>query len=129
MVMKSAGMAGVNPSNPKLTALLEAGITVPELVAAAADAVAKGKPFAYALASADRRKGILFAPANLVPRRWQGPIVLVVHDTFCEHYDAGISRMARLRFRSRYRRSALRADLILVPSESTASDVRQFYLL
>lgn len=56
MAMKAAGMAGVNPSNPKLTALLEAGITVPELVAAAADAVAKGKPFAYALASAEGRR-------------------------------------------------------------------------
>ena len=56
-------MAGVNPSNPKLTALLEAGITVDELVAAAADAVAKGKPFAYALASAEgRRRDAATAP-------------------------------------------------------------------
>lgn len=63
MAMKAAGMAGVNPSNPKLTALLEAGITVPELVAAAADAVAKGKPFAYALASAEgRRRDAATAP-------------------------------------------------------------------
>jgi uncharacterized protein YdaU (DUF1376 family) len=63
MAMKAAGMAGVNPSNPKLTALLEAGITVPELVAAAADAVSKGKPFAYALASAEgRRRDAATAP-------------------------------------------------------------------
>lgn len=63
MAMKSVGMAGVNPSNPKLTALLEAGITVAELVAAAADAVAKGKPFAYALASAEgRRRDAATAP-------------------------------------------------------------------
>ena len=63
MAMKAAGMAGVNPSHPKLTALLEAGITVPELVAAAADAVAKGKPFAYALASAEgRRRDAATAP-------------------------------------------------------------------
>ena len=63
MAMKTAGMAGVNPSHPKLTALLEAGITVPELVAAAADAVAKGKPFAYALASAEgRRRDAATAP-------------------------------------------------------------------
>ena len=63
MAMKSVGMAGVNPSNPKLTALLEAGITVDELVAAAADAVAKGKPFAYALASAEgRRRDAATAP-------------------------------------------------------------------
>ena len=63
MAMKAAGMAVVNPSHPKLTALLEAGITVPELVAAAADAVAKGKPFAYALASAEgRRRDAATAP-------------------------------------------------------------------
>lgn len=63
IAMKAVGMAGVNPSNPKLTALLEAGITVDELVAAAADAVAKGKPFAYALASAEgRRRDAATAP-------------------------------------------------------------------
>ena len=70
MAMKSAGMAAVNPSNPKLTALLEAGITVPELVAAAADAVAKGKPFAYALASAEgRRRDAATAPLPNVVQR------------------------------------------------------------
>ena len=70
MAMKSVGMAGVNPSSPKLTALLEAGITVAELVAAAADAVAKGKPFAYALASAEgRRRDAATAPLpNAVQR-------------------------------------------------------------
>ena len=70
MAMKSVGMAGVNPSNPKLTALLEAGITVPELVAAAADAVAKGKPFAYALASAEgRRRDAATSPLPNVVQR------------------------------------------------------------
>lgn len=68
--MKSVGMAGVNPSNPKLTALLEAGITVAELVAAAEDAVAKGKPFAYALASAEgRRRDAATAPLPSVVQR------------------------------------------------------------
>lgn len=70
IAMKAAGMAAVNPSNPKLTALLEAGITVPELVAAAADAVAKGKPFAYALASAEgRRRDAATAPLPNVVQR------------------------------------------------------------
>ena len=70
MAMKAAGMAGVNPSHPKLTALLEAGITVPELVAAAADAVDKGKPFAYALASAEgRRRDAATAPLPNVVQR------------------------------------------------------------
>ena len=70
MAMKAAGMAAVNPSNPKLTALLAAGITVPELVAAAADAVAKGKPFAYALASAEgRRRDAATAPLPNVVQR------------------------------------------------------------
>jgi uncharacterized protein YdaU (DUF1376 family) len=54
--MKSAGMADVSPSHPKLLALLEAGITLPELTEAARDAMAKSKPFAYALATAEGRR-------------------------------------------------------------------------
>lgn len=81
----------------------------------------------FCLASRGRRDGLLFAPANLVPRRWRGPVVLVVHDTFCEHADAQIPCLARLRYRERYRRSARRADLILTPSEATADDVRRHF--
>mgnify|MGYP003440357754 CR=1 FL=1 len=54
--MKSAGLQAVNPSHPKLIALLDAGITVDELAQAAGDAVAKGKNFAYALATAEGRR-------------------------------------------------------------------------
>lgn len=54
--MKSAGMADVSPSHPKLLALLEAGITLPELTEAAKDAMTKSKPFAYALATAEGRR-------------------------------------------------------------------------
>lgn len=55
-VMKTAGMQSVNPSNPKLVALLAAGITLAELFDAANEAVNKGKPFAYALATAEGRR-------------------------------------------------------------------------
>lgn len=79
------------------------------------------------LASRKYRHLPLFAPANLAPYRWNGPVVLVVHDTFCEHPDSQISTFNRIRFRSRYRRSAQKADLILTPSQSTASDVHQFF--
>ena len=56
--MRSAGLQDVNPSHPKLLALLTAGITQDELVSAAADAVGKGKSngFAYALATAEGRR-------------------------------------------------------------------------
>jgi hypothetical protein len=54
--MKSKGLQGVNPSHPKLTALIAAGITVDELAGAAEDAVTKQKPFAYALATAEGRR-------------------------------------------------------------------------
>ena len=55
--MKQAGLvAGISPNHPKLLALLEAGITDDELADAAAEAVAKGKPFAYALAIAEGRR-------------------------------------------------------------------------
>lgn len=63
LAMKAAGMQSVNPANPKLAALLDAGITLDELSLAAADAVKKGKPFAYALASAEgRRRDAATAP-------------------------------------------------------------------
>ena len=55
-VMRAAGMQDVNPSHPKLTALLAAGITQEELQTAAADAVGRGKGFAYALAAAEGRR-------------------------------------------------------------------------
>ena len=54
--MKAAGLAAVNPAHPKLTALLQAGITDDELVAAAADAAQRGKGFAYALAAAEGQR-------------------------------------------------------------------------
>lgn len=79
------------------------------------------------LARAGHRNLTLFAPANLAPWRWRGPVVLVAHDTFCEHADAQIPWMSKLRFRGRYRRSARRADLVLTPSRSTAEDVRSFF--
>lgn len=61
--MKAAGMADLNPSHPKLQELLLAGMTLPELVTAAGEAVKKGKPFAYALATAEgRRRDAATAP-------------------------------------------------------------------
>lgn len=54
--MKAAGMGSVSPSNQKLIALLDAGITIPELVDAASYAVEHGRPFAYALATAEGRR-------------------------------------------------------------------------
>ena len=54
--MRAAGMQDVNPSHPKLTALLAAGITQEELQTAAADAAGRGKGFAYALAAAEGRR-------------------------------------------------------------------------
>lgn len=63
MAMKAAGMAAVSPSHPKLIALLDAGIDVAELADAAAEAVRTGKPFAYALATAEgRRRDAATAP-------------------------------------------------------------------
>jgi len=54
--MKAVGMQSVSPSHPKLISLLEAGITIPELVDAATHAVQNSKPFAYALATAEGRR-------------------------------------------------------------------------
>lgn len=61
--MRSQGMADANPSSPTLIALLDAGITLDELISAAKDAVEKKKPFAYALAAAEgRRRDAAVAP-------------------------------------------------------------------
>lgn len=48
--MKRAGVNDLNPSHPKLLALIAAGTTVDEFVEAASKSVASGKGFAYALA-------------------------------------------------------------------------------
>ncbi|MFM7130563.1 MAG: glycosyltransferase family 4 protein [bacterium] len=79
------------------------------------------------LASGRHRHLLLFAPANLVPARWSGPVVLVIHDTFAEYPDSGLTTLQNLRFRRRYRHAARRADLILTPSQSTADDVQRFF--
>jgi len=61
--LRAAGLAGVNPSHPKLQSLLDAGITADELVAAAADGVPKGKGFGWVLATAEgRRRDAAVAP-------------------------------------------------------------------
>ena len=54
--MRSAGMAGVNPGDPRLLALLEQGATREELESVAADAVARGKGFAWALKALEGRR-------------------------------------------------------------------------
>lgn len=80
--MKSAGMATVNPSSPKLASVLAAGVTLPELAQAAADAVEQGKGFAYALAMAEGRRSDAFAPAKQQAKQ---------SETFAER-DARIGR-------------------------------------
>ncbi len=56
-------MQAVSPAHPKLIAMLDAGITVAELVDAASEAVKTQKPFAYALATAEgRRRDAATAP-------------------------------------------------------------------
>lgn len=79
------------------------------------------------LASTGHHHLPLFAPANLIPRRWSGPVVLVVHDTFAEYPDSGLTTLQNLRFRKRYRQAAQRADRILTPSQATADDVQRFF--
>lgn len=63
--MKDAGMASVNPSNLKLVAMLESGVTKAELVQAAIESVAIGKGFGYALGMASgRRADAVAAPKS-----------------------------------------------------------------
>lgn len=48
--MRAAGLASVDPADPRLRELVKAGVQAEEFAAAATEAVAKGKKFAYALA-------------------------------------------------------------------------------
>ena len=83
MAMKAVGMAAVNPSSPVLVALLDAGITLPELVGAATDAVEKGKGFAYALATAEgrRRDAAAMVPLPKTPPARASPGAAPWHQT------------------------------------------------
>lgn len=54
--LRQAGVASVNPSNPKLLALLAAGLTEAELADLAAEPASKGKGFAWLLAAAEGRR-------------------------------------------------------------------------
>ncbi|MCK2097538.1 YdaU family protein [Thauera aromatica] len=51
-----AGIQGVNPSHPKLLALLQAGITADELCGLAEEPSARGKGMAWVLAAAEGRR-------------------------------------------------------------------------
>lgn len=51
-----ARMTDINPSHPKLLALIDEGLTADEIVAAGIEAKSKGKGFAYALAIAEGRR-------------------------------------------------------------------------
>ncbi len=56
IAMRKAGMQAVNPGDPRLLALLAQGATPEELAGVAADAVAKGKGFAWALKALEGRR-------------------------------------------------------------------------
>lgn len=64
--MRDAGLAEVNPSHPTLMAVMAQDMTVEELAQAAAEAVKRGKGFAWALERAigQRRDA---ARVNLAP--------------------------------------------------------------
>lgn len=76
--MRVAGLADVNPSHPELLQLLDAGVTAEELADVAREAVAKGKGFAYALATARGRRrdaanaGAVAAKTDALAA-WAGP--------------------------------------------------------
>lgn len=67
-----ARVLDVNPSHPKLLALLGAGLTEDELIAAGHEAHSKGKGFAYALGIAEGRRRDADAVGEL-PRQSAGP--------------------------------------------------------
>lgn len=71
LAMKKEGVTDVNPSSPKLVALLEAGATTGELAAAARVAVAQKAGFAYALGVVQRQRE---QAAAMAPGLHTGPL-------------------------------------------------------
>ena len=70
--MRAAGLAATNPGDPRLAALLDQGATVDELAGLAAEAVGKGKGFAWVLATLQGRRSDAAAIA-LAPAASSGP--------------------------------------------------------
>lgn len=54
--MRKAGMFDVSPDHPEFRAMVEAGVSADEFASAAAEAVGRGKGFAYALATVRGRR-------------------------------------------------------------------------
>jgi len=81
----------------------------------------------WGLARELRPDDVLFAPANLVPFPWRGKTVLVIYDTLPWVVPESFPWHVRWRFGWRYRAAARRATRILVPSQSTAADVRRVH--
>lgn len=76
---REARMTDMNPSHPKLFALIAAGITADEVVSAGVEAVAKGKGFLYALAVAEGRRRDA-ASIKPIPDGAQQPQRRTIHD-------------------------------------------------
>lgn len=82
--LSRAGLQRTNPSHPKLLALLEAGATVEEFLAAWADVKGKAtsNPFTYLLGAVEGRRKEAAALAGQIH---QGPMpVATVRETFRE---------------------------------------------
>lgn len=73
--MRQAGLQAVNPGDPRLSALLDQGITEAEFVGVAAEAVGGGKGWAWVLTVVQRRRAdaaaIAIAPGG--PPQQRGP--------------------------------------------------------
>jgi uncharacterized protein YdaU (DUF1376 family) len=66
--MRKQGMSGAHPGDPRLRALVDAQVSLTEFEAAASEAVAKGKGFAWALtALANRRAELAANPIAAAP--------------------------------------------------------------
>lgn len=74
--MRKAGLQAVNPGDPRLRTLLEQGVTAEELAGVAAEAVAKGKAFAWVLAVVQSRRQEAAAIALAPP----APVTKPSHD-------------------------------------------------
>ena len=88
-----ARMADMNPSHPKLVAMIAAGLTADEIVSAGIDAVSRGKGFLYALATAEGRRRDADASSAPLPNARASPRQ-TIHDQRAETI-AGLTGRSR----------------------------------
>lgn len=124
LALRQAGIADVNPAHPLLLALLEAGATTAEFVAAAGAAAGKARGFAYTLAVVEgQRKRAADAAVAL----HHGPLAVAANGAprpQAESFYERNTRLKRQRFLEMVGRAPPSQAATVAPAPADVVDVR-----